>query len=97
VHLSTRLHSMTGRYSPCTGTTLWGEFSNEGDAGLAWEWVEIAKGVVAMTDPMSVITNLQLITETGDILSAPTAALRFNQFIRKLPWQLEVRRLLMTA
>lgn len=88
---------MKSRRGPCTGTTLWGEFSKEGDAGIAWEWIEIAKGVVAMTDPMSLVTNLQLISAEGAILPASTAALHFNQFVRKLPWQSEVRRLLMTA
>ena len=97
VHLSTRLNYAQDRRMLCTGTTIWGEFSKAGDAGLAWEWIEIAEGVVAMTDPMSVITNLQLIAADGQILPAVIAALQFNQFVRKLPWQQEVRRLLATA
>jgi hypothetical protein len=99
VHLSTRLDhlSRSGHRSLCTGTTIWGEFSKEGDAGLAWEWIEIAKGVVAMMDPMSLMTNLQLIAANGEIIPPAAAALHFNQFVRKLPWQQEVQRLLMTA
>ena len=25
---------------------------------MAWDWVQIARGVVAMADPMSVVTNI---------------------------------------
>jgi hypothetical protein len=76
---------------------VWGGFSDDGDAGLAWDWVEIAQGVIAMSDPMSLITNLQLVTADGEVLPAMTAALHFNQFVRRLPWQQEVQRLLKTA
>jgi len=79
-----------------TGHTVWGRLSGDGDAGLAWDWVEIAKGVVAMVDPMRVVTNMQLVALDGHVLPATEAALHFNQFVRRLPWQEEVRRLLKT-
>jgi hypothetical protein len=80
----------------CSGHTVWGRFCENGDAGLAWDWVEIGKGVVAMVDPMSVVTNMQLVNVDGRILTAVDAAPHFNQFVRRLPWQDEVRRLLQT-
>jgi hypothetical protein len=64
---------------------------------MAWDWVEIGHGVVAMADPMSVLTNLQLLTSEGVVLPSTAAALHINQFVRRLPWQEEVRRLLGTA
>ena len=76
---------------------MWGGLSGEGDAGLAWDWVEITRGVVAMADPMCVVTNMQLLNRDGEVLPATEAALHFNQFVRRLPWQEEVRRLLKTA
>jgi hypothetical protein len=78
------------------GHTLWGRFCNDGDAGLAWDWVEVGSGVVAMLDPMQVVTNMRLLSGDGQILTASDAALHFNQFVRCLPWQEEVRRLLQT-
>jgi hypothetical protein len=71
--------------------------SGSGDAGLAWDWVEVTRGVVAMVDPMCVVTNMQLLNRDGEVLPAAEAALHFNQFVRRLPWQDEVRRLLKTA
>ena len=97
VHLSTRVTSSRDRFEPCSGSTIWGGFSKGEEAGLAWDWIEVAEGVVAMADPMSLITNLQLVTADGRVLPATTAALHFNQFVRRLPWQDEVRRLLRTA
>ena len=76
---------------------MWGGLSGEGDAGLAWDWVEITQGVVAMADPMCVVTNMHLVNRDGEVLPATEAALHFNQFVRRLPWQEEVRRLLKTA
>ena len=97
MHLSTHVTKAPDPRMPCMGSTVWGGFSNDGDAGLAWDWVEIGHGVVAMSDPMSVISNLQLLAENGEVLQAAAAALHFNQFVRRLPWQDEVRRLLKTA
>jgi len=45
---------------------------------------------------MRVSTNLRLVNIHGDVLAASEAALHFNQFVRRLPWQDEVRRLLQT-
>jgi hypothetical protein len=50
-----------------------------------------------MADPMALTTNLQLVTPDGEVLPAIAAALHFNQFVRRLPWQEEVTRLLRTA
>ncbi|HEX7687681.1 MAG TPA: hypothetical protein VF453_08240 [Burkholderiaceae bacterium] len=63
---------------------------------MAWDWIEVAEGIVAMVDPMRMVTNMQLITLEGKILAATEAALHFNQFVRRLPWQEEVGRLLKT-
>ena len=93
MHLATRVTC----HEPATrGHTVWGQLSGEGDAGIAWDWVEICRGVVAMVDPMQVVTNLRLVSLDGHILAATEAAPHFNQFVRRLPWQEEVRRLLKT-
>jgi hypothetical protein len=61
---------------------------------MAWDWIEVASGIVAMVDPMRVVTNMQLLSLDGRVLPASEAALHINQFVRRLPWQEEVRRLL---
>ena len=95
-HLATRVTNVAGIPGRCSGHTLWGRFCDDGDAGLAWDWVEVSSGVVAMVDPMQVVTNMRLLSGDGQVLTASDAALHFNQFVRRLPWQEEVRRLLKT-
>ena len=97
VHLGTRVINAGDRCHPTSGHTVWSGLSSNGDAGLAWDWIEITRGVVAMADPMCVVTNMQLLNRDGEVLPATEAALHINQFVRRLPWQDEVRRLLKTA
>jgi hypothetical protein len=90
--LATRITNAGNRRNPSCGHTVWGRFSGEGDAGLAWDWIEVGCGVVAMVDPMRVVTNMQLLSLDGRVLTASEAALHFNEFVHRLPWQEEVRR-----
>jgi hypothetical protein len=93
-HLGTRVLSAGNSESPCTGQTLWGDTSTEGAAGVAWDWVQLQRGVVAMADPMGLITNLQLVDEHGDALAPLAATLHLNEIVHTLPWQDEVERAL---
>ena len=47
------------------GQTIWAGTAADGEAGVAWDWMQIARGVVAMADPMSVVTNLRLVGNAG--------------------------------
>ena len=60
----------------------------------AWDWVLITRGVVAMADPMSVISNLRLVGDQGEVLTAQQSARFLNEIVRALPWQSEVQRAL---
>lgn len=77
------------------GQTLWTVASDDGsEAGVAWDWVLMDRGIVAMADPMSVVTNLRLLGDAGHVLTAVEAACVLNRIVHALPWQHEVRRLL---
>jgi hypothetical protein len=43
---------------------------------VAWDWVEIQRGVVAMSDPLGMVTNLRLLDERGEALSQLQIAVR---------------------
>jgi len=97
-----QLHHLGTRVTLCgdpsigglAGQTMWGGSSERGEAGVAWDWIQIARGVVAMTDPMSVVTNLRLVGDEGEVLTAQEAALFLNEIVHGLPWQHEVARAL---
>jgi hypothetical protein len=64
---------------------------------VAWDWVEIQNGVVAMADPLGVITNVQFLDQRGDALPEREVAIRLQQLVHALPWQREVHRALHDA
>lgn len=94
-HLGTRVAAAGSELpGPPSGQTVWAASAAEGEAGMAWDWVQIARGVVAIADPMSFVTNVRLIGDEGEVLTAQQAALFLNELVRGLPWQQEVQRAL---
>lgn len=93
-HVDTRVTICADMCVPASGQTVWAATGAHGQAGMAWDWVQIARGVVAMADPMSVITNLRLLSSAGEVLTALEAARHLNQLVHRLPWQREVHRAL---
>jgi hypothetical protein len=92
VHLDTRVVRAESRGT--AGQTFWIGPHDDGEAGMAWDWVQLDGGVVAMADPMAVITNLRLLDEDGHVLTAWQSARYLNALVHGLPWQEEVCRAL---
>jgi hypothetical protein len=98
VHLGTQVISTGDGLHRCSGQTLWGRHADGGrDAGVAWDWVELPQGVVAMADPLAVVSNLRIVGPQGEELSGFEATLRLNELVHALPWQNEVQRALKFA
>jgi len=95
-HLGTQVITTPNEPGPCSGQTLWGKADADRAAGLAWDWVEIRRGVVAMADPLGVVTNVRFIDDHGEVLPDRQLAIRLQQLVHALPWQDEVRRALCT-
>lgn len=94
VHLGTQVVNLGDEEEACTGHTIWGASASNGTAGMAWDWVQIPQGVVALADPFALITNLWLLGADGQVLSPVQAARHLNGLVHALPWQLEVQRAL---
>ena len=93
-HLDTRIAFSDDAPRIPAGQTVWAASAADGEAGMAWDWIQIARGVVAIADPMSVVTNVRLISAYGEVLTAHQAACFLNELVRSLPWQEEVQRAL---
>lgn len=93
-HLGTQITDPGNGVFRTAGQTLWAWHCDEGEAGMAWDWVELGRGVVAMADPLAVMTNLRLVSEDGDTLTHYESARHINGIVHKLPWQGEVERVL---
>jgi hypothetical protein len=97
-HLSTRVTAAAvGPHARLAGQTIWAGTIDGSEAGMAWDWVEITRGVVAMADPMSVITNLRIVGDEGEVLTAVESAMVLNGIVHALPWQDAVGRALATC
>ena len=94
VHMGTRVLTFGDHDAPCSGQTLWGERTDACSAGVAWDWVEVREGVVAMSDPLGMVTNLRLLDEQGEVMSQTAMAMRLHPLVHALPWQDEVTRAL---
>lgn len=91
-HLDTQVFPMTEDDAPVSGQTVWRGASADGDVGVAWDWVMLSRDVVAMADPMCVVTNLRLLGERGEVLTSWEAARHLSRIVYGLPWQNEVKR-----
>lgn len=77
-----------------SGQTLWAWHGEEGDLGMAWDWVEVSTGVVALADPMAVVSNMRLLGDAGEELDPLSSARHLNAIVHGLPWQDEVGQVL---
>lgn len=91
-HLDTQIFPVAGKDDRVCGQTLWRTDAPDGEAGVAWDWVMLSDEVVAMADPMSVVTNLRLVGERGEVLTSWEAARHLSRIVYGLPWQGEVQR-----
>lgn len=76
------------------GQTLWQGEDGQAIAGVAWDWISMPAGVVAMADPMALVTNLQFLNAEGRVLAPLESVRQLNEIVHALPWQFEVQRVL---
>jgi hypothetical protein len=93
-HHQTTVTSIEDSRHRCAGHTVWYMQAKEGDAGMAWDWMLMPRGMVAMVDPMCFVTNLRLVGAEGEVLTTFQSARVFNELVYTLPWQREVQRAL---
>lgn len=86
-HLGTSLQIGTGSNDHCTGSTVWGCDYMGKQVGLAWEWVEVRPRVVAMGDPMVLLSNVELHDAQDEPMEIGPRLLALHQIIYGLPWQ----------
>ncbi len=91
-HLDTQIFPVAGEDARVCGQTVWRTGAPEGEAGVAWDWVMLSDDVIAMADPMCVVTNLRLVGDRGEVLTSWQAARHLSRIVYGLPWQGEVQR-----
>ncbi len=73
------------------GETVWCAMVNGQAAAAAWEWTELAPGVVLLSNPNCLATNLHLIGEEDDqALDHLDELVALNTLVHSLPWHIQV-------
>lgn len=87
VHIGTRLIEPQAEGEHRRGSTLWVSKSPDRQVGLAWDWVEIEPQVLALSDPLGVITNLEIVDAAGQPLKRAHKAANLVWRLGRLGWQ----------
>ena len=73
------------------GEMLWGVEVGDGRGGrmvgVCWEWREVISGVVALSNPLGVRSNIRLKDERGELVAASKQVLHLNAAVSGFPWQ----------
>ncbi|EHR68936.1 hypothetical protein BurJ1DRAFT_0037 [Burkholderiales bacterium JOSHI_001] len=88
-HMGTQVQGQPDAQGRCVGHTVWLGNVDGRTAGAAWAWTEWRPGVVLLSDPNAIVSNLRC---RGDSGLSNTVAL--NLLAHALPWQNEVLRVL---
>lgn len=89
-HVGTRVYDHTDAAGRCFGNTVWIGNINGHTTGAAWEWTEFRSGVVVLTDPNTIVSNIQFKAEGGGF----SDAVNLNRIAYSLPWQEAVCRVI---
>ena len=69
------------------GQVLWGTRMAGRQVGVAWDWTEVRASVVAVADPMQVLSNMLLVDDVGAVMERSTVVLHLNAVIHHVEWQ----------
>ena len=69
------------------GDTVWMASLGGTPVGAAWEWTEFRPGVVLLSDPNSVISNLRVLAEDQSLADPLQEIVTLNRIANVLPWQ----------
>lgn len=73
-----------------SGQVVWGMPGGTSPVAICWDWAEVRVGVVALSNPMTVFSNVRLVAEDGAPLSHGQTILQLNGVIHELNWQRQV-------
>lgn len=74
------------------GSALWmGELGLK-PVALAWDWLELRKGVVALADPNGIVSNLRFLSDEETYRTPAESTIAKARLVCAMPWQASVVR-----
>lgn len=88
-HVNTSLRSFVDEMGRAIGVSTWARFANDAPPLMvAWDWIEVAPGCVALADPNGIVSNVRLCCDDDDELEHEGQRRLFlNSIIWRLRWQ----------
>jgi len=86
-HVGTQIRDDGSDSGLRAGDAVWVAQHEQWYAGLAWEWAEVKPGIVMLTDPNSIITNLQFVDNERNPVPTLIRTVAVNRLVHALPWQ----------
>lgn len=74
------------------GQTMWHLQHRDGLAAVGWEWVQIKRGFLALSDPMNIVSNLRIVDEDDCVVTDSMRMVVLNKLVHSTKWQGEIRR-----
>lgn len=72
------------------GETTWTMVTSVGAMTILFEWAEVTRGVLALANPMGIVSNVRLLTDEGELLTPSQTLLELNFTVHELDWQVVV-------
>lgn len=90
-HLGTSVRLDADDSEKRCGQALWGAEVKGHRIGIAWDWAEVVRDVVAMVDPMKILSNITLVADDGTTLDPRHQIVALNNAVHELHWQAQIR------
>lgn len=91
-HLDTAIDETSIKGSYARGQSTWFLESPDGIGAVGWEWERFHRGVVALSDPMNIVSNLRIVDETQCPVNDSRRALVLNALVHGVDWQVQIRK-----
>lgn len=79
------------------GTSTWEVTLSAQSAWLAWDWLVLDSGVIALANPLDVRSNAVLFGDDGRLLPMHDSTAILVSLVHDLPWRVEVESLMDSA
>lgn len=72
------------------GQVLWASRLQRSEVAVAWDWVELPRKIIAIADPMQVVSNIQIRHTNDHWMNERQRILWLNDLVHALPWQADL-------
>lgn len=90
-HLCTSVTPGMNANDCVVGQTMFGCDCQGEQIGVAWDWIALKESVLVITDPMTILSNLQFVDAEGSPQPERCRILHLNDLVANMPWQPAVK------